>query len=157
MRRHIHIITLLVVISLTCVVFNQANAGEIEDMTETFNQKILEQDWKGFGVTFAKFIEKDGRYSSSDAEKAGDSASKTVTSLDTFGKILSHSQIRMDRCGDRIARTVTVFFAEDGQFYTAYWFFKAGDSWSANNIIYEGNGSTSTFVKLLAGALSFDC
>ncbi len=157
MQRHTYIVTFLIVFFLTSVVFSQANADEIEDMTETLNQKILEHDWKGFGATFTEFIKKDGRYSSSDAEKAGDSASKTVTSLDTFGEILSHTQIRMDRCGDRIARTVTVFFSKDGQFYIAYWFFKAENNWSTNTITYEGYGSTSTFVKLLTGALSFDC
>lgn len=157
MTRTTLITTFIIPLFLFFGTFNDAKADEIDDMTETLNKRVLAQDWKGFGATFTELIKKDGRYSSSDAEKAGDSASKTVTSLDTFGKILSHSQIRTDRCGDRIARTVTVFFSKGGQFYTAYWFFKADNNWSANTITYEGNGSTTTFSKLIKEALSFSC
>lgn len=157
MLRYIHYFTFVAVFLVTFGVFNQANADEIEDMSDALNQMVFEQDWKGFGETFAKFVKQDGRYGSEDADKAGESAAKSVVTLGTFGEILSKSPVKVDRCGDRIARTVTVFFAKDGQFFTEYWFFKAGENWSANNINYKGNASSTQFANMLTSALSFTC
>lgn len=126
-------------------------------MVNALNQKVIKQDWAGFGETYAKFAARDVRFGSTDFQKLGDKTAKTMASIDALGKYVSHTKLKGDRCGDRIAREVSVFFSEDGQFYIIYWLFKANEQWALTNLNMKGDGSTTKFTAQLSEVLKVSC
>jgi len=126
-------------------------------MVEELNTAIRNQDRSKFSAAMQKDLSYDQRYSDDEVKRAGKAGANIFPSLKIYGPYISHSVIRKEQCGNKIARVLSVFFAEDGQYVVEYWFLKVRDDWALATFSLKGEGGTEKFIKQLGAYLQVKC
>lgn len=136
---------------------NFAQADEVDNMVNTLNQKLAAHDWSGFGDEYAKSAERGGRFKNTDYKTLGKKTATALAAFSTIGKTIGYSIVKNERCGEHIRRILSVFIAEEGQFYVVYWFFRTEKEWSLAVFDGEAESSTKPFTKKLKEELKVSC
>lgn len=143
------------------LVFNSAEkdakADQIDAMVEELNSVVSEQDVEKFAQTYANFSKLEQRFKTYDHKAGGRDAATFLKKVEIFGDYVSHAIVKKQFCGERIARVITVFFAESGQYAFDYWFFKPRDIWVLTSFKAKGQGGTQAFIDDLSKLSSRGC
>lgn len=150
-------ILILCNVSIFAIPSFSASADEVDNIVNALNEELSSRDYSGFAEAFAESVKRDKRFGKVNFDALENNTKKTVKTLDVYGDYVSHSVMKKEYCGDRIARVISVFFSEDGQFAINYWFMKSGKEWAATTFGMHGESNTGTFFKEISKYLAISC
>jgi len=134
-----------------------AQADEIDTMVSALNEEVSKEDYTKFAEVFVEFAKRDARYGPAELDAVSNQVRSALAVSDVYGSYVSHSIVRKEFCGDRIARVIAVFFAERGQFVLNYWFVKSNKEWATSTFNLKGHGNSSKFFKGFSEILAATC
>ena len=112
---------------------------------------------KGFLVWLQSLPAVNKRFEDANYSKVGKTAASILTSMAILGDYVSHDVVKKSVCGQKIARVVTVVFANEGQYEVDCWVFKVKDDWALTTLHSKGEGNTLTFIGKLTEMIKSTC
>lgn len=148
---------LITIIFLSTTYTNFAQADNPSELVTPFNQSLSEQDWEKFGELMADSGYIDEVFDDEGYKKYKKTVTKSVSTMDQFGNYISHSNIKIDNCGPKLSRVITLFNTDEGYFYAVYWILKKNESWSIKSFSFEGESNFVNLSRKLLEDLKMSC
>jgi len=134
-----------------------AQGDEVDEIVEVLNEELRKGDHSGFAKKFMNSARNDRRFEGVDYNALEKKTVVVLGSADVFGEYISDTIVRKEYCGNRIARVISTFFGNEGQYVIEYWFFKTEEKWGATSFDLHGASNTGDFLNKLKKILAVSC